>query len=208
MSADRFTARSDASANGEPSPENEIGRFLRRRRLASKLTLADLAAKTSLSVSFLSQVERGRANPTLARLKTLASALDTTVGALMGESVVPSDDGDESLVSVTRPGQRRRVVYPGSSIANELLSPNLQVGMEVIWVEAPPGSGSGGHPHSHSGEECGIVLSGTMQFWVGDEEWMLGPRDSIYFPSELPHRWLNPADDDLVAVWIITPPTF
>lgn len=183
------------------------------------MTLSQLATLAGVSTSYVSQVERGVANPTLASLKTLAGALGFTIGSLLdgspsgttaaaGTAAAPPGvtDGDE--VSVLRAGQRRRLVYPGSHIANELLSPNLRKQMEVIWVEAPPGSGSGGHPHQHEGEECGVVIAGAMRFWVGAEEWALEPRDSIYFPSHLPHRWESVGTDDLVAIWIITPPTF
>jgi transcriptional regulator with XRE-family HTH domain len=189
--------------------ENELGETIRKRRRARNMTLARLAELAGVSTSYVSQVERGVANPTLSSLKTLTEALDLTVGSLLSEPEhSPIENGSNTEVNVLRAGNRRRVIYPGSHIANELLSPNLRVNMEVIWVEAPPGSGSGGHPHSHEGEECGIVISGAMRFWVGDEEWTLNERDSIYFPSPLPHRWMNPGDDALTAIWIITPPTF
>lgn len=182
---------------------------MRERRLAGNLTLAQLAKRAGVSTSYVSQVERGIANPTLSSLKTLTEALGTTVGSLL-EGDRPDGDhpAGEDEVAVLRAGQRRRVVYPGTQIANELLSPNLRKKMEIIWVEAPQGQGSGGHPHQHEGEECGVVVAGQMQFWVGDQEWTLNPHDSIYFPSRLPHRWLSVGESDLVAVWIITPPTF
>ncbi|MEX2622381.1 MAG: cupin domain-containing protein, partial [Acidimicrobiia bacterium] len=116
--------------------------------------------------------------------------------------------GQKLTAHVLRAGNRKRVVYPGSGIANELLTPDLRCTMEVIWVEAPKGAGSGGHPHEHDGEECGIVLQGTMRFWAGEQEYLLGKQDSIYLSSRLPHRWTNPGDETLVAVWIISPPTF
>lgn len=159
-------------------------------------------------MSYVSQVERGVANPTLASLKTLVEALGFTVGSLLESSESTSDPAVDDEVAVLRAGQRRRVVYPGSGIANELLSPDLRKKMEIIWVEAPPGKGSGGHPHQHEGEECGVVVAGEMRFWVGDREWVLKERDSIYFPSRLPHRWESVGATDLIAVWIITPPTF
>ena len=204
--------------------EGDVGGIIRERRRAQNMTLSQLAERAGVSTSYVSQVERGVANPTLASLKTLAEALGFTIGSLLDGSIGTSGqppnhhvksntalvvrDADVDEVSVLRAGQRRRVVYPGSHIANELLSPNLRKQMEVIWVEAPAGSGSGGHPHKHEGEECGVVIAGAMRFWVGDEEWVLEPRDAIYFPSHLPHRWLSVGEEDLVAIWIITPPTF
>jgi transcriptional regulator with XRE-family HTH domain len=192
---------------------SELGEMLRTRRIARKMSLAQVAEQAGVSTSFVSQVERGVANPTLSTLKSLVEALGSSVGALL------EDDGDwsgsnggkpaaDSGIAVLRAGQRRRIVYPGSSIANELLSPSLQRKMEIIWVEAAPGAGSGGHPHKHEGEECGIVISGEMSFKVGDTECLLGPRDAIYFSSNIPHQWENEGTEELIAIWIITPPTF
>lgn len=213
QSAKYTAAESDGRA--EPSQtESDVGRMIRQQRKAKQLTLAQLASLANVSTSYVSQVERGVANPTLASLKTLSSALGITVGALLegsdegnvkGAATTLYGDGE---VAVLRAGQRRRVIYPGSKIANELLSPNLRVQMEVISVEAPPGSGSGGHPHTHEGEECGVVISGEMRFWVDDQEWLLGAGDSIYFASHLPHSWMSVGKKELYAIWIITPPTF
>ncbi|WP_432989968.1 helix-turn-helix domain-containing protein [Dactylosporangium sp. CA-233914] len=170
-----------------------------------------MAEVAGVSTSFVSQVERGVANPTLSTLKSLLEAVGSSVGSLLedeaadGTAEVVRVDND---IAVLRAGQRRRIVYPGSSIANELLSPSLQRKMEIIWVEAAPGASSGGHPHMHEGEECGVVISGEMNFKVGDTECVLGPRDSIYFSSHIPHQWENRGSEPLVAIWIITPPTF
>ena len=185
----------------------EVGQIIRQERRVQKLTLAQLAARADVSTSYVSQVERGVANPTLQSLKTLANALGFNIGSLL-EGAVSGEALDTEDVTVMRAGARKRVILPGSNIANELLSPNLRKKMEVIWVEAPEGSGSGGHPHQHEGEECGVVISGAMRFWVGEREWLLMPGDAIYFSSRLPHRFVSAGPDPLVAIWIITPPTF
>jgi transcriptional regulator with XRE-family HTH domain len=52
---------------------------LKEVRVLRDLTLKALAARTGLSVSYLSDMERGRTNPSLATLETLAAALDMTV---------------------------------------------------------------------------------------------------------------------------------
>jgi len=191
---------------------SELGEMIRRRRIARKMSLAQVAKQAGVSTSFVSQVERGVANPTLSTLKSLTEALGSSVGALLEDGDWSDVDGskrtEDSGIAVLRAGQRRRIVYPGSAIANELLSPSLQRKMEIIWVEAPSGANSGGHPHMHEGEECGIVISGEMSFKVGDTECLLGPRDAIYFSSDIPHQWENAGTEDVVAIWIITPPTF
>jgi transcriptional regulator with XRE-family HTH domain len=189
---------------------NDLGEMIRTRRTAQKMSLAQVAEVAGVSTSFVSQVERGVANPTLSTLKSLLEAVGSSVGSLLDEASDGTAEVEhaENGVAVLRAGQRRRIVYPGSSIANELLSPSLQRKMEIIWVEAAPGASSGGHPHMHEGEECGVVISGEMNFKVGETECVLGPRDAIYFASNIPHQWENSGSEPLVAIWIITPPTF
>jgi transcriptional regulator with XRE-family HTH domain len=189
----------------------ELGGIIRERRQAQGMSLSQLAEQAGVSTSFVSQVERGVANPTLSSLKSLVGALNFSVGALLESNASASQArsaADDSDIAVLRAGERRRIVYPGTQIANELLSPNLQKRMEIIWVEAAPGQGSGGHPHVHEGEEAGVVISGAMKFAVGGQEWVLNARDAIYFPSTRPHSWESVGDEDLVAIWVITPPTF
>lgn len=198
----------------------QIGSFIRTRRKELGWSLATVAEQANFSVSYISQVERGLANPTLSSLKEIAQVLGFTIGDLLeardgdappnASAEIRRDDhnGDQGFVAVTRQGHRKRINYPGSGISNELLSPNLRHQMEIIWIEAASGANSGGHPHHHEGEECGVVLEGGMKFWVDDDEIILGPNDSIYFSSQLPHRWSSVGDEPLRAIWIITPPTF
>jgi transcriptional regulator with XRE-family HTH domain len=187
---------------------SELGAIIRERRQAQGMSLSQLAEQAGVSTSFVSQVERGVANPTLSSLKSLVGALNFSVGALLESSAPAPGSNGEDEIAVLRAGERRRIVYPGTQIANELLSPNLQKKMEIIWVEAAPGQGSGGHPHVHEGEEAGVVISGAMKFDFSGQEYVLNARDAIYFPSTRPHSWESVGDEDLVAIWVITPPTF
>ncbi|MFD2351100.1 cupin domain-containing protein [Nonomuraea ferruginea] len=47
-----------------------------------------------------------------------------------------------------------------------------------------------------------------MRFWVGNADLELAAGDSIYLDSTVPHRWVATGTEPLVAVWMITPPTF
>lgn len=209
--------------------EAAIGSFIRSRRVERGWSLKELAERCDFSVSYLSQIERGVANPTLGSVKRIGQALEFMVGDLLASQyhegaagrsaphvAVPSPDpvvpapvhAQRPQAAVVRASQRKRIVYPGSGVANELLSPDLQRQMEVVWLDAPVGSGSGSHPLTHQGEECGVVLRGRMLFVVDDTEYVLEERDSIYFESHLPHRWESLGPEPLHGIWIITPPAF
>jgi transcriptional regulator with XRE-family HTH domain len=61
----------------------KLGERLKGYRKNAGLTLAELKEKTNLSVSYLSDLERGRTNPSLETLKQIAGVYQTTVSALV-----------------------------------------------------------------------------------------------------------------------------
>jgi transcriptional regulator with XRE-family HTH domain len=63
-----------------------IGQRLRARRVELGLTLAEVAEKAGLSLPYVSNLERGRGNPTLEALGALARALDIPLASLLGEN--------------------------------------------------------------------------------------------------------------------------
>jgi quercetin dioxygenase-like cupin family protein len=113
-----------------------------------------------------------------------------------------------NLAQVVRADQRKILIYPGSGIRNELLSPDLKRDIQMMRVVIPPGADTGDVSLSHAGEECGFVLQGRLEVWVGDEHYTLGPGDTIYQPSTVPHRSRNIGDTDAIIVTAITPPSF
>jgi len=100
------------------------------------------------------------------------------------------------------------MVYPGSNVNYEMLTPDLKRNLEMILMKAPVGSNSGIEYFVHDGEECGIVLEGKMEYWINGSTVLLEEGDSVYFRSNLPHRWKNAGDVNLIAIWVITPPSF
>lgn len=76
--------------NNESEGENmNVGERIKQLRKEKNLTLRELAEKADISISFLSDIENGRSNPSLERLKAIAEALDTTVSYLLGERPEP-----------------------------------------------------------------------------------------------------------------------
>src|SRR5215211_2080272 len=85
--------------------EVDLGARIRSRRLARHETLRQLAAQASVTESFLSQVERGVASPSIASVQRIARALDTSIAELFAS--------DERAGTVVRVDDRRKVVYQG-----------------------------------------------------------------------------------------------
>ena len=68
----------------------EIGEHLRARRHELGLSLRDLADRLGVSPSLISQIERGRANPSVSTLYQLVGELDVSLDELLFEERRPS----------------------------------------------------------------------------------------------------------------------
>ncbi len=188
-----------------------LGEKIRHYRRKHQLKLVELAEQCGISPSFLSQIERDQANPSVTTLYSLADALNVSIANFFTSTEIveaPSQQDSAQNAQVVLADQRKILIYPGSGIRNELLSPDLQRAIQLMRVVMPPGTDSGDTPFVHRGEECGIVLQGQLETWVGDEVYKLGPGDAIYHDSTIPHRSRNIGDVDVIMIVAKTPPSF
>jgi len=193
---DRHGVRDDAASS--------IGGVIRRARKEQQLTLQQLSEASELSLSYLSQIERNLLNPSVGTLKRIAEALDLPAGKLMFASEAASS---RVTVAVLRKGQRKKVAFPQSSISYELLTPDLRRRASLLWLTAEANAESG-VPMTHEGEDVVVVLKGRLDVEVGGTWYELAAGDSIYFNSELPHRWCNRGKGTAEAIWVSAPPSF
>lgn len=166
-------------------------------------TLAEIADRCDFSVSYLSQLERDKVEPSLSSLKKIADVLDVSAVSLMFD-----ETRERQSAQVVRKGERKSVDLPGGNLHYEMLIPDLQGRLSVLKLEAPPGADSGSEPMQHRGEDVAVVLEGSLLYTVDGEEHQLEAGDSIRYNSRLPHRMENPHDEESRAIVITTPPSF
>lgn len=223
-----LTSNGPATASREARLQ-ALGAEIRALRRERGLSTAALADRCGVSRSMISQVERGLAAPSLEVLWSLARALDVPIGTFFqgdGPQGNPPDGhhapGTEpgrasgatpgSLTSgpaatVVRAGERKRLGLT-PSLTYQLLSPNLQHQIELVWIEYGPGEAGPVTPFQHAGEEQMVVIAGRMQMWIAGDIYPLEAGDSITFDSALPHRALNPYSEPATVIAAITPPSF
>jgi transcriptional regulator with XRE-family HTH domain len=200
-------ASNDTPAKKASTPP--IGQRLRELREQHRLTMRGLAELADVSASLISDVERGRVEPSISALKRLAGALDTTLIYFFSENG-PSEE------RVVRKTERRALGQPSFAgpgnpepgVHFELASPASTEAIEAIYGRYDVGASMGDEPVTHEGEEWGMVLRGRLKVWVGDDIYFLEPGDAISFPSTTPHRMANAADEVTEYIWIDTPKTF
>lgn len=180
--------------------EGSLGARLRRLRLERGISLRALAQATGLTPSFLSQVERDLAEPSITSLRRIAEALSVPVFLLFVNSAGQSP--------VVRKHTRRMVHLPGSGLTYQLLVPDLNRQMEAIMTTVQPGGQTSEVPISHEGEEWTMVLRGRMVIHLADETYTLEEGDCIYYHASLPHLIRNGGEEELVVVSVMTPARF
>jgi transcriptional regulator with XRE-family HTH domain len=175
------------------TPIQRMGGRIRELRQRDKLTLVELAARTGLSHSFLSQVERGHAQPSMSSLYRIAEALGTTQDRLIAteDESVPSVAvlrADEGVtIPVTNHGSatggqaRQLLVEPGVCYPTEFLVRNREFG----------------EFYRHEGTEFLYVAEGAIEVELdsdgGERCFRLAARDSLRYLGDLPHRWRSAA---------------
>jgi DNA-binding transcriptional MerR regulator len=174
------------------------GQRFRRLRMRRKLSLAQVARATSVSVGFLSALERGQMRCSIATLRRIARFYKTNIISLF-----ETNGEGQHLV---RPSQRK-ILETSAKVRMELLAWG-NTAMEPHLFRVKPGGGSG-ESYSHEGEEFLHVLRGEFELWLhNDGHYLLKAGDSLYFESSTPHRWKNPGRAEAWILWVNTPPTF
>ena len=170
----------------EPNAATRMGARIRALRRTRGLSLVQLADRAALSHPFLSQIERGRARPSMGSLERIARALGTS----QVELVQAAELGDAPRrPSVLRADEGVRGSYGGCEA--RLLMPKGHTYLHPVEVSgANPESGP---VHAHSEEEFVYVLAGLVamqldQMLVPD----LGPGDAVHIPGGTSHRWWSP----------------
>jgi transcriptional regulator with XRE-family HTH domain len=185
----------------EVAAEFDVGERLRTLRRFRRCTLQTVAARSGLSESFLSQVERGRSNASIASLRRIADALGVTMADLFEPDVIPRT---QVLKRDDRPALQFGIL--GRKL---LLTPRPLHHLEVFHGELEVGGSTGEEPYAHGdSEELFLVLSGTVQLELGGELFELEHGDSIDYRSSTPHRVVNTGPERAEVLWIISPPSY
>jgi transcriptional regulator with XRE-family HTH domain len=180
----------------------DVGERLRAIRRLRRVTLKTVAHRAELSESFLSQVERGRANASVASLKRIAAALGVNVADLF------EPNGRQARPRVLRRENRPALAF-GTLGRKFMLTPRPLEHLQVIVGELDAGGSTGDEPYTHGdSEELLVVLSGIVSVQLATQVFELCTGDSIDYRSSTPHKLSNIGGDPAEVMWIISPPSY
>ncbi|HET7226280.1 MAG TPA: XRE family transcriptional regulator [Candidatus Eisenbacteria bacterium] len=184
--------RKAALSPRDPSPR-ELGRRIKLLRISRGLTLKDLEARGGISATHVSEIERGKASPTVGALGRIARALGLRPATLVEPAVLPD-------VSVTRAGERDGTrVQIGAAIVEPMAEPVENAVLSGHVVTLPIGR-EPAFTHRHEGEEWATVVSGVAEICVDGEAHVLREGDSLHFRAHVPHSYANLASSAAVLI--------
>lgn len=179
-----------------------IGKKLRELRLANRMTLKQVAKKAGCTEAYISQLENGNANPSIATLKKIASVFNVQIIDFF------IDEQREDPIVVRKEDRMDIDFEDGGKTRIQSMVINAQhKRMVAFYTTIEPGGGSSGL-YSHMGEEFGLVLSGEMDLTIEETTYDLKEGDSFYFSSTRSHGFANKGKVDAVVAWVVSPPTF
>ncbi len=173
-----------------------LGERIHNKRKERGLTLKQLGEIIGFSHSYISQVERNLIVPSLSALRDLATGLNISPGELLSTSADSDIKEVQVPIQIVYRNQRLSMVYPDSSVKNELLLPYYDSNFSIAWLTFPPRSENTSIKHRvRRGNLYAVVVSGILHFCSGIENYILERGDAITYKAELEHGWVNQSDE-------------
>ncbi|MGQ4879250.1 helix-turn-helix domain-containing protein [Billgrantia sp. LNSP4103-1] len=189
---DRTTTGSQAEAGSLSTRVIE----LRKRR---GLTLEQLAAASGVSRSMLSQIERGKANPTLAVTLRIAQAFGMNIGDLVDQPWTAS------RIEVVRSDDASQLFRDDRDCRIRTLSPlHMEKNVEFYEVRLAPGARLQSSAHYEGTRELLTVTQGHARILAGENRCELNPGDSAHYHADLEHTIENDGEEELVSFLVVT----
>lgn len=191
--------KTNAVSNTVNNSPPEVGATLQRMRLARGLTLEDLSRIAGVSKSMLSQIEREKANPTIAITWRLANALGVAIAELLSgtEKTVETIRVLEAHETPTLPGDHAGYVL-------RILGP-MDLAGKYEWYELTlaPGGELASQAHDPGTAEHLTLLHGAMELEVGGSKKKLKTGATARYPADLPHLIRNAGKTEARALLVV-----
>ena len=173
-----------------------LGTRLHSLRTERNWTLEELSRRADLSSPYLSRLEAGERQPSLAALISLAQAFEIPISALFEQSLAVS------RIAVTRADSGQPHISNGA-MYTPLTGKRDKTHLNAVLLDVPARR-TDKTMNRHDSEEFVYILSGTVTLIVGDETVTLSAGDAAHYDAREPHR-MDAVGGKATALLIATP---
>jgi transcriptional regulator with XRE-family HTH domain len=175
-----------SAAATDAGPDRHFGHRVKQLRTDRGWSLEALAQASGVSRSMLSDIERDRANPTLAVTLRIARAFGLSLGELV------ETPGASSGITVIRADDRAFHYRSDRDVRIRTLSPlNLEKDVELYEVQFKAGGALRSAPHYAGTREFLTVQKGQVRVETDADAEALNARDSASYRADVPHAIVN-----------------
>lgn len=180
----------------------KLGARVRRFREQQNMTREALAETTGLPLHTITALEEDNIYASIGPLQKVARALNARLGTFMDDVechdpiVARAQDRETDLAMQKSRGTR--ACYHYHSLGKGKNDRN----MEPFYIDITPDPEDDHSLSSHQGEEFIIVVSGKLRVIYGKTEHLLGPGDTIYYNSIVPH-YVGAADNGPCSIYAV-----
>jgi transcriptional regulator with XRE-family HTH domain len=180
------------------SIEELLGDRVRALRQQKGWTLEELSAASGVSRSMLSQIERSKANPTLAVAVRIARAFGLSLGSLVDRP------GSSTTIDVIRRVDRSYHFRSDADCRIRTLSPlHLEKDVEFYEVGLKEGGALRSAPHFGGTHEFLTVERGAVAVTSGEDRCELARGDSAHYPADVEHAIENRGKGEAVVFLVV-----
>jgi transcriptional regulator with XRE-family HTH domain len=175
-----------------------LGPKLRSLRRDRGLSLAQVADSTGISSSFLSLVETGKNDLTVARLIRLVAYYGVAVSDLLPEE-------EDEAAEILRGEHQRHIPSRSENMDLYLLTSDGNRAMTPVLATYEVGGGMEEFI-SYESEQWDYVLEGSLELIFEDAEpIVLNEGDSAYYSAKRPHKYRNAGNGLARAIHVRSP---
>lgn len=175
-----------------------VGQQLQRLRLDRKLTLEGLSRSAGVSKSMLSEIERNRANPTIAVVWRLTNALGVSLDSLFASQKAPE------TIQVLGAHQIPTLSSESHGYQLRVWGPvDLAGAFEWYELELQPGGALVSDPHDAGTREHLTVFDGVVNVEVEGTERAVKPGETARYPADATHSLRNKSDSPALALLVV-----
>jgi transcriptional regulator with XRE-family HTH domain len=179
----------------------QISNKIREKRKERNITIQELADKAGVTKGFISQIENNRTVPSLAVLLSIIKSLHIDLNAFFDE--LQGDNGETENVVVRKKDQYQDFQKENAKgfLYQRIFSTTIQDRhVDIVLLRLQKNSRRA--MVKTDAFEYKYVISGQVEYTIGEAKHLLGAGDSIYFDAREPHNPKNIGDEDALMLVI------